>query len=474
MGALQHIKQAQDTRTATALERLKESLTRLQREDEGFESLETQIHALFTEAEREVLAAELARFDIDQPSVTLDGQVYVRAVRCEATYLSAVGEVRVERSLYRRGKGATRVPMELRAGVVEGYWTPLAARQASRMVAHLTPHECDEIFQELGNMQPSKSTLDRLPKALSRRWEALREPFETQLRADEKVPEQAVTMAVSLDGVMVPMKGGQRQAKRAQARAKGKHTRGPNGYREVGCGTLSFYDAQGERLETRRLGRMPEAKKATLKTQLTAEIEAALAQNPGLKLVKLADGAKDNWRYLSGKTLPDGVELIDFYHAAEHLKRAFDAAYGENSPKAATQFATYRHRLRDEAEGVEHVIRALAYQCDKRPRNKKLKVELNYFRSGRRRMRYAEHAANHLPIGSGVVEAACKTLATQRMKRSGMRWGLEGGQAILTLRALIQSDRFGRAWTLLSSTYRESVATKGNVVSIAPAFCGSV
>jgi hypothetical protein len=75
----------------------------------------------------------------------------------------------------------------------------------------------------------------------------------------------------------------------------------------------------------------------------------------------------------------------------------------------------------------------------------------------------AEVRAASLPIGSGVVEAACKTLASQRLKRSGMRWRQPGGQAILTLRALIQSERFGHGWAMLSATYKTSVVVPSNV-----------
>jgi len=104
-------------------------------------------------------------------------------------------------------------------------------------------------------MTPSKSSLDRLPKQLSRCWEAERERFEAALRGEETVPPESVTVAVSLDGVMVPMKDGGRAQKREQAKAQEKHTCGPAGYQEVGCGTLSFYDAEGDRLSTVRLGR---------------------------------------------------------------------------------------------------------------------------------------------------------------------------------------------------------------------------
>jgi len=81
-------------------------------------------------------------------------------------------------------------------------------------------------------------------------------------------------------------------------------------------------------------------------------------------------------------------------------------------------------------------------------------------------MRYAAYKAESLPIGSGVIEAACKTLVTQRMKNSGMRWGHEGGQAILTLRSWAQSERFDRAWALIASEYRLEVTTLANVVRL--------
>ena len=448
------------------LERLEAALTKLCRRPwvgEDFERFEREAHALFVEAEREVLAGELESLDIDLPYVSIEGCTHHRVLRSSETYTSAVGPITVMRTLYRRGKGQAVVPMELRAGIVEGHWTPLAARQASYLVAHMTPQECEDALRELGNMQPSKSSLDRLPKRLSARWEAEREGFESALREGFSVPEEATTMGVSLDGVMVPMKDGAREAKRACARAEGKSTKGPAGYQEVGCATLSFYDRDGERLDTVRFARMPEAKKLTLKSMLSAEVSAALEQRPELEVVKLADGAKDNWTYFA-QLVPDGEERVDFYHAVEQLKAAFDAAYGENNPKGQAQFGKNRHVLREDLNGVEKVIRALVYLRSKHPRRKRIGEVLGYFRRHRQRMNYAEAAKRALPIGSGVVEAACKTLATQRLKRSGMRWRHPGGQAILTLRGWAQSHRFEKGWSILSATYRANVSTPDNVI----------
>ena len=120
------------------------------------ECFERELHEYVVAAEREVLAEELARLDVDLPAVTIEGELYRQVVRCEESYVSAAGPVRVMRSLYRRGGEGERTlcPLELRAGIVEGRWTPLAARQAVFVVAHLTPQEGEDLFRELGNIDP--------------------------------------------------------------------------------------------------------------------------------------------------------------------------------------------------------------------------------------------------------------------------------------------------------------------------------
>jgi hypothetical protein len=128
---------------------------------------------------------------------------------------------------------------------------------------------------------------------------------------------------------------------------KGKAPSGPSGYQEVGCATVSYYDRFGERLVTRRMARMPEANKATLKRQLTAEVMGALIQRPDLRVVKVADGPADNWTYLS-ETLPVGEAVLDFYHAVDHLSDALGAAYGEGTLTYQARLATLREVLRDD------------------------------------------------------------------------------------------------------------------------------
>jgi hypothetical protein len=435
----------------------------------NLEEFEREARRRFSAAEAEFVGHELGRFDVDVPLVEIDGVDHRRVLRCTQTYMTAAGPVSVERTLYSTRQDGERAAavMELRAGVVEEYFTPLAAQHAAWAVAHLTPQESETLFERLGGMDPSKSTLDRLPKALSERWENRRGEFEQRLRAEENVPEDAVVVGVSLDGVLVPMKDGERSKKREASRAAGKLAKGPAGYNEASCATLTFYDRQGSPLRTVRLARMPEKGKATLKAQLRDELVAILTQRPDLRVVKIADGVLDNWGYLS--LLPDGrssEQVVDFFHAAGHLHEALAAVHGDASTKCEAEFVKYRHILRDDSDGVEKVIRHLRYLRDLHPRRRKLIAALKYFRRHRYRMRYASLARRHLPIGSGIVEAACKTLVTQRLKRSGMRWRHAGGQAILTLRAADQSGRFDRAWHMLAATYVHQVQLPENVIDI--------
>ena len=430
------------------------------------EQYERELHKRMMAIECELLGEELARYDVSVEQIEVEGETYRPALASTETYLSGAGPVTVARHLYRpAGRGSKSIcPLELRAGIVAGYFTPRAARQAAFVTAQLTPGESAALFVELEGMRPSRASLDRLPKTLSAHWEQHRQDFESALRAQETVPVEATVMAISVDGVMAPMKAGAEKRKAKQSEP-GKHASGPSGNQEVGCGTVVLYNADGERVQTLRYGRMPERKKASLQEQLSAEVASIVAIRSDLVQVHLADGAKDNWRLMDEieqmLSLPSQtcVKILDFYHACEHLKKACDAAWGQSTPRSKAEFERLRTLLKEADRGVDQVIRSLKYQRDRARRTKRqcLETELTYFRNQRSHMNYAEYLRQGLPIASGVMEAACKTLVTQRMKRSGMAWAEAGGQGILTLRSLIQSNRWSSAWALLRTGFCKQV-----------------
>jgi len=429
-----------------------------------FEQFEHELHEKIMAIERELLTEELACYDVEAKQIEVGGKTYRHTLTSTETYISTAGPITVERQLYRpSGRGSKSIcPLDLRAGIIRGYWTPRAACQASFTVAHLTPGESEVLFNELGGMRPSRSSLDRLPKELSAHWEINRQEWEEAMRTQETVPHEATVIGISVDGVTVRMKGGDRQSKRDQP---GKHASGPKGQREAGCGTVALYDKEGIRLETIRYGRMPECRKVTLQQQLETETASILAVKPDLIRVLLADGAKSNWQLLSeidqacGPPPQPSIEILDFFHACDHLKEGCDAAWGESTTRSKAEFERLKVLLKEDDEGADRIIRVLRYHYGRARghKRKRLKTQLTYFRNQRHRMHYAEYLRNGLPIASGVIEATCKTLVTQRLKQSGMTWAEIGGQAILTLRSLIQSGRWRSAWELLRADFRKSV-----------------
>jgi hypothetical protein len=457
-------------RERSALERLVDALKKQDEKPfsaDEFNRFERELAERLREVGREALAGELKKADVDVDCVLIEGVEHRRVLRGTETYMTTMGPVKVERSLYkdRTDPGARAVAaLEGRLGVIGGFWLPEAAKQALWVVSQMTPGVSEELFQRVGSMQPSKSSLDRLPKEIDARWEENREAFERELRAVTEIPEDTKSIAVSLDGVLAPMKDGKAVETRERAANEGRLSQGPAGYREVGCATISFCNEDGEMISAIRMARMPEANKLELKAMLIDELGAILAARPELPVVKVADGAEDNWTFLQN-AIPTGAEVLDFFHAAEHLGAALAAAYGDGSRQARMRFQELREILLEDCDGVEQIIRSLVYLSNKHPRNKRIREVLGYFRKHRLKMRYFELKEMGMPIGSGPVEAACKTLVAQRMKQSGMRWGMHGGQGVLTVRGWTQSERFDHAWATLAASRRLQITVLDNVLA---------
>ena len=246
----------------------------------AFAAFEKELHERMMEAERDIVAAEMSRLDVDADAVVIDGKVHRRVLRQSQTYMTSAGEVVVERTLYKDRKdedGRCVSPMELTIGVIGDFWTPRAAEQALWVVTQMTPKKSAELFERVGNMGPSKSSLDRLPKIVADRWEDDREAFEAALRGALVIPEGAASIAVSLDGVLAPIDGANSPTEvRARATEEGRMSKGPAGYREASCATIAFCDDKGDLLGAIRMARAPEAKKKTLKEMLSAEVAAVL------------------------------------------------------------------------------------------------------------------------------------------------------------------------------------------------------
>ena len=178
---------------------------------------------------------------------------------------------------------------------------------------------------------------------------------------------------------------------------------------------------------------MPESGKVTLKAQLASEVAHIRQLRPDVPRSSLSPTPPPtigpSWRPCRPKPR-SSTSGMPANISERHPTMRCDSDW----------FERYREVLRHDPCGVDKVIRALRHLRDSaKPDRAEIERELAFFRKHRQRMRYHALKAEGVAIGSGVVEAANKTLVTQRMKRSGMRWRIASGQAVLTFRALIKS-----------------------------------
>ena len=400
---------------------------------------------------------KMKKYDREDENLSIGGVEYKKAYASSRTFQTSFGKVRILRHLYSESADSPSVsPMERQLGLIKA-WTPHAAKIAVWFTGHLPHRMVAKGLKMIGMMEPSGSSIQKLILDFGRNWEEHRLEHEEALRREIEIPTKAVLVAVSLDGVTVPMKTGKKKEKNRAQRKAGKKTSGPCGYKEASCATITFYDKEGKRLWTQKRARMPEPGKKTLKASLRADLKQIIEHRPDLKVVGLADGAKDNWtflRSLSPLLEEDIIQTLDFYHACGHLYKVAEVAFPINEKKRMRWFHKYKIKLKS---SPKKVIRAIRYRYKLHPNNESLRKELGYFRNNWKRMNYQEALAAKRPIGSGVVEAACKTLVSQRLKCSGMRWTILGGQAILTIRSLQQSQFFEKGWSLFIKPFQQKV-----------------
>ena len=146
------------------------------------------------------------------------------------------------------------------------------------------------------------------------------------------------------------------------------------------------------------------------------------------------------------------MHVVDFFHVCEHLSKLSELFFQDPSD-AKAWYKKYRTILKEDPNGASKLIRAARYRRSITKENPEIELEIKYLQTNRTRMNYFELRQNNLPIGSGVVEAACKNLIGARMKKSGMRWTMNGGQTVLTLRSLILSNRWEKFWTYFLSCH---------------------
>ena len=163
------------------------------------------------------------------------------------------------------------------------------------------------------------------------------------------------------------------------------------------------------------------------------------------KQVVIGDGAEWIWN-LAALHFSDALHIVDLYHARQHLWDLARQLYPNDDGKRKAWMKLHQKRLLDKGK-IEKLVAALRAIPSSNPAiAKKIRTEADYFERNAQRMRYPQFRRQHLFVGSGVVEAGCKTVVASRLKRSGMFWTVPGANAILALRCAHLNGRFEDYW----------------------------
>jgi hypothetical protein len=233
-------------------------------------------------------------------------------------------------------------------------------------------------------------------------------------------------------------------------------------YREGATATVSVCDRRTRRLGTAYLVRMPEPGQETLSQQLTALLKDVFRQwtGPLPRLASITDGGYQQTRYYrqvlrrmsdprcSGRKLK-WAWVIDYYHACEYIYKMSEALFSDGR-QAKVWARKMCHWLKTKPRGIHRVLHSAAgirqWRMVVGAKRQQYRNAYNYLRKRIRFLDYCQYRRDHLPIGSGVTEAACKTVFTQRLKQSGMTWKLEGGQWIVDLRVVQLSGLWSQVY----------------------------
>lgn len=352
-------------------------------------------------------------------------------------------------------------PLELQLGLIEGA-TPALADYIGRRMAEAGATQ-SRVLQQLREEHGVSIGVKRLRELVSAISEGLSEH-----RQAAQVEEllRALRMANSSHGNRKPV----------LAVGRDGITLCEYQYRffEVATtATVTVFDRAGKRLKTVFLAWRPELGQSTISQMLTALLTDVFAKwhGPLPTLAYVADSGGKESSYFedtlrrmrhprTGERL-HWQRVVDFYHAAERVWAMAAALFGQGS---ARYFAWARRRLRilkKKPHGAKRVLHSAATLAARRKmgksRLKEFRKAYNYIRKRTKWMRYSDYRRCHIPLGSGITEAACKTIFTQRLKLSGMRWKKTGAQYILTLRTVLLSNTWTATYAMTLSTREASL-----------------
>jgi hypothetical protein len=257
------------------------------------------------------------------------------------------------------------------------------------------------------------------------------------------IGEPVPILYVQMDGTGVPVVKKETEGRKGKADGQPAHTREA----KLGCVfTQTAWDEEGFAIRdpdsTTYVGAIETAEEFGKRLYVEAWKRG---WSRAKTKVLMGDGAEWIWN-VAELHFPRAVQIVDLYHARQHLWELVRKLHPNDEAKQKAWIRVHQKRLLDRGK-IEKLVAAIASLHSSNPEvAEKIRLEAEYFNRNKERMRYPKFRSQHLFVGSGVIEAGCKTVIGSRLKRSGMFWTAHGANAILALRCCHLNGRFEDYW----------------------------
>jgi len=373
-----------------------------------------------------------------------DGRAYEFMGYRDKEVLTVLGAITVRRAYYydREGKKGF-CPKDKALDVEDTSFSPGIRRVMGRVGAYRPFGLGHEDIKEMVGIDITAKEIERMSHKLGEQAESFMAEKAEILSADNVVPVKTVPkMYVCMDGTGVPM---------VKSEVADRHGKGEDGQartREVKLGcvfTQTTVDKEGrpvrDELSTSYTGAIETAERFGKRIYTEANRRGIESANT---VCVIGDGAPWIWNIVD-EYFYGAIQIIDLYHAREHYWNVAKAVFGNDKGKMK-KWAEKRRRELDNGE-VEKVIKAVGRISPTTEYEKEVcEREIGYFGKNKKRMRYADFRRRGLFVGSGVLEAGCRTVIGQRLKQSGMHWSVKGANNIIALRCCLFSNRWEDFW----------------------------
>jgi len=414
------------------------------------EAIETAVRSAMHRAGAAVLT-ELLQFQtpaVEQRTVDCPcgQQAHYRELRSKPV-LTVVGTVKVSRPYYLCAHCHTgQFPADVELDIANTEFSP-GVRRMDALVSHAEPFDHGrEQMKVLAGLEVTTKSVERIAEAIGDDI-ARREQREIQKAVQLDLPivvgDPIRILYVQMDGTGVPVVKKETLGRPGKIDGQPAHTREA----KLGCVfTQTTWDREGYPIRdpdsTTYTGAIETAEEFGKRIYLEAWKRGwGRAQ----KKVVIGDGAEWIWN-LAADHFPGAVQIVDLYHARQHLWELARKLYPHSQPDQKAWMKIHQKRLLDKGK-IEKLVESLRSIVSDIPEvMEKILTEADYFQRNAGRMRYPKFRRQHLFVGSGVIEAGCKTVIGARLKRSGMFWTVRGANAILALRCCRLNGRFEDYW----------------------------